>query len=118
MRKELSIIAGLVALLSARMLANEDVPAVLEHQTQVMLDAVSSGSSAQERWERGGSPAGSARFCPTCAKRGRARRSAAALERSDATHVPYRDPRRNWPRTRAYASGRTLGADRRLNPKM
>lgn len=50
MRKELSIIAGLVALLSARMLANEDVPAILEHQTQDMLDAVSAGSSAI--WDR------------------------------------------------------------------
>jgi hypothetical protein len=32
------------------MLANEDVPAILEHQTQDMLDAVSAGSSAI--WDR------------------------------------------------------------------
>jgi hypothetical protein len=31
--------------------------------------------------------------------------------------VRYRDPRRSWPRARAYASRRTLGADRRLNQK-
>jgi len=51
MRKELSIAAGLVAaVLSGRMPAAEDVSAILERQTQSMLDAISAGSSTI--WDR------------------------------------------------------------------